>query len=52
MARLKPEMHPLLTGEVINFLFAKSIYTVVNFLQTEIKQVCYITNLVHKVNKY
>ncbi|KAF2882983.1 hypothetical protein ILUMI_23211 [Ignelater luminosus] len=48
MARLKPEMHPLLTEEVINFLFGKNIYTVVNFLQTEIKQICCITNLAYK----
>lgn len=38
MARLTIEMHPLLTQEVLELLFAKSIYTVSEFIETDTKQ--------------
>lgn len=48
MARLTSNMHNLLTEEVLKALFSKNIFTVLNFLQTEIKQIGSITNLQYK----
>lgn len=48
MSRLKSNMHDLLTEEVLKALFSKNIYTVLNFLQTEIKQIGSITTLQYK----
>ncbi|KAB0795647.1 hypothetical protein PPYR_12486 [Photinus pyralis] len=48
MSRLKSDMHNLLTETVLNALFANNIYTVLDFLQTEIKRIGTITALHYK----
>ncbi|KAK4876208.1 hypothetical protein RN001_012630 [Aquatica leii] len=61
MSRLNPQMHPLLNSPVLEALLAKNIYTVLNFIETEIKHIVAITNLQYKevlgirkhlINKY
>ncbi|KAF5292023.1 hypothetical protein FQA39_LY14140 [Lamprigera yunnana] len=61
MSRLNSNMHPLLNGIVLNALFDKKIYNVIQFVETEIKQIAAITNLQYKniveirkhlINKY
>ncbi|KAF5308528.1 hypothetical protein FQR65_LT06193 [Abscondita terminalis] len=48
MSRLNSRMHPLLNSNVVDSLYAKNIYSVLNFIQTEIKLIAAITNLQYK----
>lgn len=52
MARLSTEMHPLLTSEALEFLFAKNIYTVTEFIQTETKQLANIMRFTMKASGF
>ncbi|GJQ75802.1 hypothetical protein Trydic_g17872 [Trypoxylus dichotomus] len=48
MSRLSTKIHPLLNESIIDNLFNKRIFTVTNFIETDIKQLTNITNLSYK----
>lgn len=48
MARLNTEMHPLLTSQILELLFAKNIYTVSEFIETDTKQLSHVMRFAMK----
>ncbi|KAI4460773.1 hypothetical protein MML48_5g00012917 [Holotrichia oblita] len=48
MSRLSTKTHPLLTESVIDNLFSKQIFTVANFIETDVKRLANLTNLTYK----
>ncbi|KAK9731577.1 Rad51 [Popillia japonica] len=48
MSRLSTKTHPLLTESVIDNLFSKQIFTVTNYIDTDVKRLVNITNLTYK----
>lgn len=48
MSRLNKEMHSLLTEEVLELLFSKNIYTVLDFIEADTKQLSNIMRFAMK----
>lgn len=49
MARLNYSIHHLFTDDVLTVLFSKKIYTVTDFIDSEVKILTKITNITYKV---
>lgn len=52
MSRLKIESHLLFTEDILNSLQKKNIYTVVNFLEADVKLLISLTSLSFRVRTF